>query len=88
MGQDVGPGFVAEHEEHEDVEKAQEVDVDGAYAVVAIAASKDGYGIDGHEVFPCFYVLDFCVLEFVRLRLLAGYELASSSRLWVRMSPG
>ena len=51
MGQDMGPGLVAEHEEHEDVEKAQEIDVDGADAVVASAALKDGYGVDGHGCF-------------------------------------
>src|ERR1700733_15035803 len=48
MGEDVGPCVLAQHEEHQDVEQAQEVDVDRADTLVFVSSLKDGFGAEGH----------------------------------------
>jgi hypothetical protein len=48
MGEDVRPGFFAQHKEHQDIEQAQEVDIDRANAFVAVVSLKNGFGTEGH----------------------------------------
>jgi hypothetical protein len=48
VSEDVRPCHLAENEEHQDVEKPQEVDVDRANAVVFVGTLKDCDETEGH----------------------------------------
>jgi hypothetical protein len=48
VSEDVRPRFFAKHEEHQDIEQAQEVDIDRANAFVAVGSLKNGFGAEGH----------------------------------------
>ena len=49
MGEDAGPGELAEDEEHQEIEEAEEIDVEGADAFVFGGGADGVEGVEGHE---------------------------------------
>jgi hypothetical protein len=53
VGEDVRPGVFAEYEEHQDVEEAQEIDIDSGDAVVVRVFLENIFWAEGHGEVPC-----------------------------------
>jgi hypothetical protein len=50
--EDVCPSILAQHEEHQDIDQPQEVNIDPADTFVSVVPLKNGFEADGHGSIP------------------------------------
>jgi hypothetical protein len=48
VGEDVRPSIPSQHEEHQDKDQSQEVNIDPTDTFVLVVPLKDGFGAEGH----------------------------------------
>jgi hypothetical protein len=48
VGQDVRPSVPTQHEEHQDKDQSQEIDVDSSDTLESVVALKHGHGVEDH----------------------------------------